>query len=139
MKKSVFGNTVATGIATVSGVITAACVSALPSAYCAAMGESYAKAIFAFGVAALSGVFSIFFYHFGNESEAVMPSIGQRLFAVIGGVFLMLAVLSSSYNIKAATIHCLVGADADMTARLHSKIPTAGMFDFEMMMRPQYW
>lgn len=115
----------AIGISTASAIITAACISALPSASCAAMGETYGLAIGLFGMAGLSSAVA-----FGSieilairESDRAIRSF-QLFFLGSAYLLFLTGLLTGSWNIRVATMHCLFGPDS--VTRLHDEIPLSG-------------
>jgi hypothetical protein len=147
----------AIGIAAASGLLTAACISGMPTASCTALAETYARAILAFGgaglLALLLAALAIVMPSWASwdkylSERAESNRSGSQIFAainscqsgfrpaVIWGLLLMTTFgfvsgsLSASYNLRAATKHCYFGTDAELAARLHDRIELSTVFDW---------
>lgn len=130
---------IAIGIAAAAGLITAAAISGLPSTSCAALAETYARAITFFGLSASSALLAA-------GSFAVAPKIAKGLsrarlhraiWRALGYFSLALAfylfpaaVFCSQYNLRVSVQHCYIGSDVDVTSRLHQRLKLAGVFEW---------
>ena len=81
-----FAEKVAIGLAAAGGLMTAAVVSAIPSAQCRALAEVYFHAVQCFGAAALSGLGIIFLSYFTHAAN-------DRIYRVVWGAFIYLFLL----------------------------------------------
>lgn len=127
------------GIAAASALVMAACLSGMPSTTCAAMAETYQRAIGGFGGAALAAVGMALYtttiapwimrhiYHNEKPPAWRNPLVNAVLVLLVGGYFMTYA-FASVYNLNLATGHCYIGEDADIAARLHRRIELAGPF-----------
>jgi len=147
----------AIGIAAASGLLTAACISGMPTASCTALAETYARAILAFGgtglLALLLATLAIVMPSWASWAEylserAESKQRGWQFFSAIvsfqsglrpaiiwGGLLIITfgfvsSSFSASYNLRAATKHCYFGTDAELAARLHDRIEQATPFDW---------
>lgn len=133
---------IAVGVAASGGLITAACISGLPSASCTAMAQTYERAIGDFGVVALISLFAV-------GVMVILPSIEEILkppwpLQFIGGTLLgygmtLLAclaflgsALAANHNSIVAAYNCYIGTDDDLKARLHKRIQLSGPFDWKL-------
>ena len=156
MQFNTFLERFAIGIAAASGLLTAACISGMPTASCTALAETYARAILAFGgtglLALLLAMLAIVMPSWAKylSERAESKQRGWKFFATIdsfqsglrpvvtwGGLLMITfgfvsGSFSASYNLRAATKHCYFGTDAELAARLHDRIEQATPFDWAL-------
>jgi hypothetical protein len=105
------------------GAITLALVTALPSAGCAALAQTYGIAISHFGAAAFSGIAASIFSLEDSPAEIRrFHQYVQRIFIAFGGFAFWVGVNAAAYNLHIAVNHCLVGTDEQVAAGLHKQI-----------------
>jgi len=142
-----------TGIAVASGLLTAACISGMPTASCTALAETYGRAIVGFGTTALLGLFIVgigiisppALSYFRERKKQMRSRVGRInllfqpqtwLYAiaptlVVASTLLFAgSSLSASDNLKTAIEHCYFGTDAELAHRLHERIALTGPFDW---------
>lgn len=117
---------VATVIAAFSAIVVAACLSALPSVNCAALGQTYLDAILEFGLSALLAVLAV----------VVTPPVTRASFhihevtIVLASLVMALAVNSGISNLTSSTVYCLVGKEETLRAHAHKRVEIVTMFSF---------
>jgi hypothetical protein len=86
------------GIAAFGGVIVASCVSALPSAPCNAMAQTYFHAAYVFGPGAV----------FGLASIVIPESAGRLKFLMlgVGALYLIVGVIATQQALDSAITQC---------------------------------
>jgi hypothetical protein len=111
----------------------ASCLSALPSASCAAIAETYARAIIAFGGAAFGSGGYVLATKVSVGTKHPLEGVRRFLLNVL--LFLsvctfLAAILAGGRNLQQSTMHCFVGQPTEAT--LHERIPLAGILDVSM-------
>jgi hypothetical protein len=114
------------GIAAAGGVIVAACLSAVPSATCAAMAETYVQAINTFGgVAALSLGIVVVLPLFAERTGKPGAYFAGGMMALI----FLTCMGSGSQNLIHSVHYCLVENNSDLSSRQHKSIKIVGPSD----------
>ena len=113
------------GIAASGGLVMAASIGGLPSATCAALAETYARAINGFGGLAVLSLLAV---------AAIKASFSSSVLVGFIIVLALLTIASSNQNLHASILHCYIGSDAEIAARLHQRIELAGPFSFERLL-----
>src|SRR5262245_45551224 len=110
-------------IAAASGVVTAACISGLTQASCAAMVETYGRATILFGLVACMAILGALSSVVSSRFLQIVHGIGlQKIFSrhlkvttaiisIFAVYFFVAAIFTSAYNLPIATMHCFVGTD----------------------------
>src|ERR1700741_1637388 len=125
-------------IAAASGLVMAACISALPAATCAAIAETYGRAISYFGGAAVFAMMAVVAV-WTERTAPANPSvvvwgyfIAQRRFTsvvfLLGVMMFAGAIGSSILNLRKATKFCLMGPQA--ASHAHTRIPLHNPINF---------
>jgi hypothetical protein len=131
-------------LAAASGLITAAAISGLPSAQCAALADTYGVAILSFGVIAICCLLAAAALTM-VESEHVIWKIPKRSARMVSRVWIVFGTLIFLYslyhfifsaqtgqqNLRRAIQHCLVGTEAELAARRNQRI--------EMLNSSNWW
>jgi MFS family permease len=126
---------IAIGIAAASGLLTAACISGLPSVQCTALAETYARAIGSFGSAALDALLAsvalILFEKFERYRVLRWPfcALGFGLLSLATYLFIA-GALAGALNLKAATKHCYFNSDPE---RAKQQIKLVGTDDWQII------
>jgi hypothetical protein len=121
------------GLAVVSGLVMAACISGLPSASCAAMVETYGRAVEGFGATAFSAVLGIavrMWLEIAPDSIKVYLKWAAYFLVTCSCAFLLLSTDASLNNIKLATLHCFVGSNGEVAERSHQRIALYSVTDW---------
>jgi hypothetical protein len=121
---------IAIGILAADGLVTAACISALPSAPCAAIAETYLRSIEDFGVGAIWSALTVAtMISLQSDSDTSLARWFRKAFSA--GRFIMLfycvwgfwgASVTGTYNLRTATSFCFVGSDAELVSHRHKRI-----------------
>jgi Kef-type K+ transport system membrane component KefB len=128
------------GVAAASAIILAACITGLPAATCTAMAEAYARAIAAFGSAALvaASMFAIASEYFPNPKARWEVAVNTG-YAMIVFVYFFCCCCAGLYNIQAATTHCFIGSGAQLAIKWHQRIPLAAPWDVGRWSKLKHW
>lgn len=137
------------GIAAASALIVAACISGLPSASCAALVETYGRAISFFGATAFGALLTLTYQLIARWRISILEDMSQNFpssrsirlliygYLVIGYVSLAMTIylfVASSFagfdNLFIATRHCSIGSDTEVASRAHQQIRLYGIFDW---------
>ena len=111
------------GVAASCAIIIAAWLSGLPSATCAAIAETYNEAINEFGVVALVSVLSLYLVKI-----RYFNSIRNALLGIMYIGFVTSA-LGPGGNLKRSVIYCLSGTEAEISEKIHKRIPLFAPFN----------
>jgi hypothetical protein len=140
------GERIAIGIAAASGLITAACISGLPSTSCTALVQTYTFSVVCFGSTALGALLSLLYIYIcrprisfvKNNSKKIMGA--QLLIKCYrGALYCSVAITSylfaassfvSTQNLKDATSQCFDGSDVELAQRVHQKIKLESPFEW---------
>lgn len=120
------------GISASSALISAACISGLPSAQCTSLAQTYYLAIKGFGATSLSSILILLAFNFfpaeNNSGYRIRLSF---ITFVVGLCFVFVgALISGARNIQIAVNYCLAGPENEMTSRLHQPIELIDPIDF---------
>jgi hypothetical protein len=116
------------GTAAAAGLVAAACISALPSATCAALAGTYAIAIFDFGLAAICSIYFAIAVRMRLFETTFFRRYMYLIFAAIPGAMFVLGFVEGFDNTKMAVPFCTVGSSSQLADRQHQKIPLTNVF-----------
>jgi hypothetical protein len=94
------------GIAAFGGVIVASCVSALPSASCNAMAQTYFHAAYLFGMGAVAGLLA--------SSPMSQGAVWLKYMMIgTGAIFMMVGILATQQALDSAISQCWTDGTAN--------------------------
>jgi hypothetical protein len=103
------------GMAASGGLICAACLSALPSAACPEMAETYSLAIRTMGFGSLVCLLTAEAWSLNKRERMVRDPVTIGATVMTAGVFFM-ALITSDVNLKAATKVCVAAMPSSHTS-----------------------
>jgi len=141
---------VSVGIAAASGLLTAACISGMPTASCTALADTYGSAIVLFGLTALLALFTaacliamplVVDRNINKRAKrdagrnwAVRLCYAGISITLLGSVYFFYSTsISGAHNLLAAMQHCYFGTDAELAERLHKRI------ELQMTIHDYWW
>jgi hypothetical protein len=135
------------GVAAASGLITAACISGLPSTSCTALAQTYTSSVIYFGSTALGALFTLSLIFFSRPRILNVKNNGKKIWKpellinfYRATVFCSLALASflfvgSSFagrdNLQDAARHCFQGTDIELAQRAHQQMQLESPLDWK--------
>ena len=110
-RKYPFSEHIAVGLIASGGLLSAACISALPSAQCKAMAEAYFEAIIAFGLVAIAGLGVLLFAYWPTPVHR-SRNWGIYVIVAIGVIWFAGGITASERSLRAAVALCWVDKSA---------------------------
>jgi hypothetical protein len=121
------------------GLIVASCISALPSTTCAAMAETYLRALLDFGSVVFIAAPCAFLTYKKAYRASFLFVIGRSLWCVVALDFFLLCGDASVYNLKISLQQCYFAAPVQTGTHARSRVPLAGPFDFDKLRHIPKW